>query len=1308
MVRALLCAIVLTLGALQARSADSPEGERPYEMVWAGRTQDNHPPAVDFEDLGGWTVETHDAAATFVRSREQLLWGQSVGKLTYRAAGQKPSIQLRPPKPVPLATPFDCINFWVYGNNVGRDPSTPPVTIVLNLLTNDGRKLRISMATVRWREWWVTHHRLTPEEQSLAGKGAGLESIEVTGARNTDDRVLYFDNLSAYQETLPPLKFQPRPERGIKAFDGQSTGTNTGPGKLPFPTREETLLPDNLNNDFKVSLETLGHAYVFHYRGSDGHLAYRYEPKTGTLGDVTAQWDQSPAFQPMSDGGIYHFRKEDSPAVPPERIDPVCCRRDGNTVVSTWRWTVDGKSAEVTYTFRLWQKSLVVDVKCPGGLAGEVRVGRAVGLERPRLVTLPYLTCGPQRPAVVVSGSAENPLFLFALVDHCRSNGSLLWAVNAVEEQGATYNGGSRYLPKTDGRRNDCFERLFVTVSRRFEEILPNIPNPQSPWMHVTSERVWRAHGASNRDNDYALWKKHARYGMAKILITDHEVGWRDGEESFTFRTKAAPKKGGDEGQADYSRKIHALGFRYGIYNNYTDYAPVNGFWDENHVTRLSNGEWRHAWRRCYNPKPAWAVEMEAQLAPIIQQKFHLDTAYCDVHTAVTPWNYCDFDARVPGAGTFAATFYAYGEIMLHQKKTWNGPVYSEGNNHWYYCGLTDGNYGQDQVAKLVKNPWLVDFDLRKLHPLCCNFGMGNPGMFFGRDENLGKTPTEQQERLDHFLAATLAFGHTGFLVTDGGIANSVQSYFTLQQVHARYAQQTASEIRYADEQGRRLDTSAAVASGAFQRSQIFTRYSDGVEVTVNGHQTDSWKIGIPKGLVFGPVHEVTLPPNGWFVRSTKGEPLVAFSGLVDGHRADYVASPAYRFVNGRARFTRFVGAAADGQLIVLKRSSDAWEVIPVSGCKEAAVSFDGRTATAEALDEDGRTLGPASTRWSRGLVHIVPVANAFSYILRPGSAPARQVGCQRDRVVPGEVVSLTGDAAGTFTIPADAKPGLRIWHRSGDQWIDFTVVPLADARVFVASSVPDTIAVELLPHVPSPVDATIRVERDSQQHRLEPQAPLAIAIPLAADRAVGVRDLNLQIDAGSLRMQQKFREKTERVLIPLATMPESFTPGQCIRKANESPLNASGASVARREMSSGNVKRLCIFMHPPYKHGVGYTFALSAPVTLPQRPPAALRCMVGKGDGSDRGDGIVFRIAVVDSAGKQTMLAQRQWAEHAWAPFEADLSPWAGKAIRIKLIADVGPKDNSSGDWAGWADLRIESLNPQLRTTVEDPSTKP
>jgi len=105
-------------------------GVRPYELDWAGRTQDDHPPLVDFEDLTGWQVETKDAVATFAASREQQIWDQSVGKLVYRADGSVPEITIRPPAPLPVPAAFDAVSCWIFGNNfLGRDKNTPSVTI---------------------------------------------------------------------------------------------------------------------------------------------------------------------------------------------------------------------------------------------------------------------------------------------------------------------------------------------------------------------------------------------------------------------------------------------------------------------------------------------------------------------------------------------------------------------------------------------------------------------------------------------------------------------------------------------------------------------------------------------------------------------------------------------------------------------------------------------------------------------------------------------------------------------------------------------------------------------------------------------------------------------------------------------------------------------------------------------------------------------------------------------------------------------------------------------------------------------------
>jgi hypothetical protein len=705
-------------------------------------------------------------------------------------------------------------------------------------------------------------------------------------------------------------------------------------------------------------------------------------------------------------------------------------------------------------------------------------------------------------------------------------------------------------------------------------------------------------------------------------------------------------------------------------------------------VTRLSTGQWQPAWPRCYNPKPARAVEYEARLAPIIQGKFHLDTAYCDVHTAVAPWSYVDYDARVPGAGTFAATFYAYGEIMLHQKATWNGPVYSEGNQHWYYCGLTDGNYAQDQSARLPSHPWLVDFDLRKLHPLCCNFGMGNWEMFFGSDVPQGATAEEKEAMFDRFLAATLAFGHTGFFMSNPARPDhGARSYFLVQQVAANYARATAAEIFYADEQGRLLPTSEAVATGAFRRSQVATRYSNGLRVLVNGHPTATWTTA-----------RAELPPNGWWAGREDGK-LVAFSAQVDGHRADYVDSPAYFYADGRGRFTRFNKAASDGQLIAHRRADGTLEVIPVGQCATFGVSLDGRAATAIALDKRGKELGPATTRLSRGLVYVTPLSNAFSYVLTPGPRPQIVLRCAQDTVVPGQTVEVIGRSTHRFQAPRTAKPGTCLWQQFEGAWIDFAVVPFVEVKLTAT----DKLVLSVRSFAPEDRPAQIKLGDRVQSATLRSRRTAQVEFPLDKPDREFTRPLPLRIAAGELVHEQEWVLMAVRGLRSVAAWPDKFRSGQALRGQRETSLDGTSGALAHAEaMACGEVTRRGLFMHPPYQKGVGYAFALYDTVTLPRESRAAFRCAIGKRDGSDPGDGILFRVAVVTPDGRETVAAEKHWREHAWTPLEADLSRWAGESIQLKLIADVGAADNSGGDWACWADLRLETLRPELTFALD------
>ncbi|GAB6165887.1 hypothetical protein JCM19992_18870 [Thermostilla marina] len=1324
--QAIAICVVFAAIAIQPCSAESTAAsnasKRPYELVWANRTTDTRPPLIDFETCNDWKVTTSDAEAQWSRSDEQPIWERFVGKLVYRGTGNQPSITVSPPEPISFAGPVDAVNLWVYGNNWAwnPDPTTPPVSLRLLLEDSDGKGLEIDLGTVHWKEWWLVHRRLDEATQSRLTRGGSVVGLRISGGRNRAERTLYFDNLAIYREKLGPLQFEQRPKRGIDPFPGQSPGLNTGPGRLPFPTREWTLLPDNEAATFKNHAEAnkgdTSPEWTFRHVGSDGTLVYTYRPASGTLGDITARWNDGDPIRPMVDGGVYVAAADGAPTLPdnPHLVDTTF---DGTVLAATWKAVVDKTELRWTYHIQIRQKTLIVDVAAPGGYVREVRFGRWHGNAACQIVTLPYLTCDEQRPAVVIEQCDEGPLFGFGIVDYYRSNASELFAINDTQEDGTTYNGGVRYLPKTDGNRNDCYERLFLTISPKFEEVLPNVPNPKSPWKQVTGSVVWRSHGAGDRMQDWQFWRRIVRYGMRHLLVTDHETGWRDGGESFTLRTQAAPGKGGDEGQRWYADNIRALGIRYGLYNNYTDFAPVNAFWNEDHVTRLPTGEWRTAWPRCYNLKPSRAVELEARLAPIIQEKFHLNTGYCDVHTAVRPWQYCDYDARVPGAGTFAATYYAYGELLLHQKEVWNGPVYSEGNNHWYYCGLADGNYGQDQLARLDVNPWLVDFDLRKLHPLCCNFGMGNLGMFFGKGKGLGQSPEERQARLDRFLAATLAFGHTGFLVTEGGIPTAAQSYYAIQQPATHYATAEVTSIRYHDGHGNLLDSSEAVASGAYTRSQLVVRYDNGLIVRVNGHPTESWTID-----------KAVLPPNGWFIsydpevrqeavekddeNMIRRTSLIAWSAVHEGHRTDYVDSPEYLYANARGKYTRFPKLATDGQLAVVYLPDDRVEVIPIADCSEIAIWLEGKDAIVSAVDEAGNILGQTSTRFSRGLVHIDPFPGAFSYLAAPEPPVGTPLRCRDYDVVPGQVVTVTGEKEHTLRLPRNVEPGAPRWMIVEQHWLDFRVRPIVEATPVLDD---DRVVLHVRSNLPQETDAVAEINGEEFAVRLAPDETSELAVPLAP-RNLPTRlplDFTLHTEQADYTRRWSIVTEYRRERLPF---PEIWqTCGECVRSRVPTALDAaSGAVVAKRDVSCGQVMRPAFFMHPPYKQGVGFVYADFGPIELPGGYSMRFRSEIGKGDGSDPGDGILFQLYAAESTsdgkplGDFEIIGEQLQTDHTWSRFEVDLDRLRGKRVLLRLAADVGPSDDSTGDWAAWTDLHLESSSPVLIRRIAAQDDRP
>ena len=1075
-----LCVATCLAAACAGFCADADvDARRPYEMVWANRTQDDHAPLLPLTDAAGWTVEATDAVATFARTTERALFGDGVCRLTYRATGPKPVVRFRPPQPVPVKGPFDTLSCWIYGNNVYYvQNDTPSTTLFAEFQDAAGKPFSVQLLHVSHLEWHLAWRRLGPDILARVKDGATFLGFRLTGGTNKADRALDFTSFCAFREEFRPLSFKPRAKRPNRVFPELDAGVNTGHGLLPFP-----------NTPLGVTPRTT----------PDARLEVRLPSKASDWNDLAFRWKGGAWQRVAAGGGVWFAHGKGAPVrrdevkttvatngVAPLDVTLVGTLRDGDVVVTT-RFHMEGRS-------------LVADVATDSRDVAEVKFGGWVDPVRPQHVTLPYYTYGnwgsANRPGVVVCELAGAPFFHAAAVDWTQSNASEPFSESVRLDGSLAANGGVRYRAKTDGARNVCRERFVYSFSDRFEDVLPNVPNPVSPWRHVTGCGVWRAHGAGNREKDKEYWRGVRARGLKHVIVTDHEVGWRDGNESFTFRTEPAPKKGGVKGQYDYARvMIDELGFVYGPYNNFTDFAPINGNWSPDRVSRHADWQMQTAWNRCYAPKPAYAVEACAAFTPVNQANFGVNTAYCDVHTAVTPWSRTDYDARVPGAGTFAATFYAFGEIMLIQKRCWQGPVYSEGGCHFMYCGLTDGNYAQDQSYNISVNPWLVDFDLLRLHPLCCNFGMGDVGMFYP-----GKSaPTDESERIDRFLAATVAFGHPGYLVH--GARNEDRSYFMVQALAAKYTQAEAREIRYLDADGTAYDTSAAVARGVFRRSQVTVRYSDGTFVAANGSKTEPMRVR----------SDLWLPPNGYCGWSGDGSVLV-YSGLADGHRVDYARAPDYVYMDGRGVETAFPGGRTKGPTVRLReRDKGVWP-------------------SASIADFAARSVPPPG-------------------MFKPAAPPT------------------------DYPLPTLACGGMQIRGRE-----------------------------------PQSVDTT------------------------------------------------------------------------------------TGGYVDRGASTCGGETRTGLRMHPPYMSGPGCVF-LRYTLDLPEEP-LAFTAVVGKGDGSDLGDGIFYRIELEDPAGTWHVLAQEHVAKHEWKPVAADLAPWKGKRVRLALVTDCGPKNNTSGDWGAWADLKLSRRN--------------
>lgn len=923
-----------------ARVEPAPAHVTPIARGFRGRRR-AQPALVFFADVAGWrAAQFGGAEAVLWRSEEEPCHEDMPyqAKVVYRSRDGSGHFELVPPEPIPVRGRFNAVCAWVYGNNWAwvPDPSTPPVSVRVRFLDGAGQHHRLDLGIVNFRFYgWLTKRlhddpASDPGHEFWGGPGDGrlhepvrLEAIEFHGGHNPDWRTLYLESVAVYQDNLETPRFHPeRIER------------------LPFPTTPDTILPP-LEQPASVTLTEEGGAFVFAAAG-DETVVWRYRPETGTLSDLTVEVAGRAPFRPCCEAGpaVLLDGSVCEPGDPSARRTLRSVRRRGDAVETRWRVSRGRARADYGLTLRARGKSLLADWVSPSGTVAALRLGYADGLPPFRLIRVPYLNIQNGGPGVLLAGET----FALTLLDWYNTGCSRFYtACVSGPGQTARMNGGAFYDPLTDGTRNPLRERQFINVSSRFEEVLPAIPNPPSTEADTLREHLY-CHvgglGADRFERYLALWREYHRKGIRKVRVSHHEDAWTDaadvgqGGQEYTMCVEAAPEVG-DERLIAFCRAMREMGYRIGLYENFTDYNPLGASWDLRNAARNSAGEVIRVWPPTYAIRPLKALDMALDYPRRVRAKFGTDTAYRDCHTAYPPWGQVDFQAGTPGAGRMSVNFRAWGALLLDGRRAYGGPIFSEGGHHWFFAGLVDGNYAQMGIPDAAEYPFLVDFDLLRIHPLEADVSMV-PGWSWGQG-------------VWHCLAATIAYGHIGFLPF-GDLPLAARYYYLMQQLQSRYAMVPVTEIRYHHE-GRFLTVSEALKAEAHRSSQVRIRYANGLTVAVNGNRTEPWRVDVGG-------RTCDLSPFGW---AAAADGFEEFCTERDGRRIGFVHSPAYRFADGGGRWEDFGDLATDGAVAWLFEADGRQRLIPLAQVTSVRVRLPAG-ANILALDAAGSPMADPGT----------------------------------------------------------------------------------------------------------------------------------------------------------------------------------------------------------------------------------------------------------------------------------------------------------------------------------------------------------
>ncbi len=491
---------------------------------------------------------------------------------------------------------------------------------------------------------------------------------------------------------------------------------------------------------------------VFSYQGRDGRLEYIWsmprsatDPVLGTLRLHATMAGGAEVVVPLAGGSRIEWSSAAS-----FQSSRWSDTDDGIACITKYK--LGSQTATLTVSASMLGKSLVLNVRCDTPAARVLDAGAWGPVLRRRSVTTPYY-----------SGQVD-----YLPTENLFANSFLDWT-----SSGASQHEGSiaRYHPLTDGSLNRLSERVVYSAAWHLAEVLPNIPNPPSPFIgQIGSRIVLDVWGGRYTDIAKKLETLYS-YGIRNCVVLVHDWQRSGYDNALPMHIPANANLGGDEGMKTLVETGRRLGYIMALHENYVDYYPNYDHYTESDIALDSEGKLIKAWFNPGTKMQSFAVKPNAILplaraqSPEIHERYGTNGCYLDVHSAVPPWFHVDFRAGENGAGEFLRVWEVHRQLWEDERRAHKGPVFGEGNAHWFWSGCLDGveaQFGSGWGAQEGETaPLAVDFDLTRIHPLQLNHGMG----YYERwSRKVGWGSLPPMIALDQYRMQEVIYGHAGFL----------------------------------------------------------------------------------------------------------------------------------------------------------------------------------------------------------------------------------------------------------------------------------------------------------------------------------------------------------------------------------------------------------------------------------------------------------------------------------------------------------------------------------------------------------------